>query len=110
VDQGYLLKRDMDEVRAAARVVSADDQDVPRLEALLTFIARYFRVDPNYFLDAAVREKVDEELRLLDLISKGKLQGLVTRAAGLSEGTVAEIIRAVDAARLREGLDQDPLL
>src|SRR4051794_13185717 len=32
VDQGYLLKRDMDEVRAAARVVSADDQDAPRLE------------------------------------------------------------------------------
>ena len=111
VDPAYLVERDMEEVRAAAKAVGVDGTS--GMKSLLAFLVDYFRVDPDYFLDEEVRAKVHKELAFLDLVASGELGGVLARLEGLSDdgqSSIAPLIlQIIEEARQREGLDESPL-
>jgi hypothetical protein len=104
VDPAYLVNRSTEAVRAAALAVGGDGQE-SKLKALLEFIAEYFGVDRDYFLDSEVQRQVDEELAYLSACGSGQVRSLLTRTVDLSPAGWEKLGRHVAQLRIDEGLD-----
>ncbi|ORT57416.1 hypothetical protein [Streptomyces sp. CB03238] len=70
----------------------------------LEALARYFGVQPAYFLDDVHAERVDEQLALLDALKEADVRSLALRASGLSQSSRQSIAKLVNQLRDVEGL------
>jgi len=83
----------------------------PNLE-LITSLAKMFGVEPTYFFDDTVAERVDDQLAALyamkdlqDAMNEPQIPVLAVRARGLSPKSMGQLIELVDRFRELEGLD-----
>ncbi|MEU0398705.1 XRE family transcriptional regulator [Streptomyces sp. NPDC006197] len=70
----------------------------------LEALARYFGVQPAYFLDDVHAERVDEQLALLDALKEADVRSLALRASGLSQSSRQSIANLINQLRDVEGL------
>ena len=68
----------------------------------LAAIAHLFEVPMEYFFDAAIAKRIDEDLRLLVTVRDAGVQGLAMRASGLSEAGLANVAEMIDFIRRLE--------
>ena len=65
-------------------------------------IAKFFRVHPGYFTDAAYYAAVEKELSMMSAMRDPGVRRVVTRAIGLSPSAIDEIVKTADLLRSHE--------
>ena len=72
---------------------------------LLAAIAELFQVPITYFFDADEAERITQQLDLVVALRNAGVQGIVSRAAGVSDTGIANLAAILEQIRKMEGLD-----
>ncbi|MFJ4094897.1 hypothetical protein ACIPYS_25195 [Kitasatospora sp. NPDC089913] len=70
----------------------------------LDVLAEFFGVPPEYFLNDAVAERVNSQLRLAHALRDTRVRSLALRAEGLSAASLDALLIMVDQARAVQNL------
>lgn len=72
---------------------------------LLAAIAELFEVPITYFFDAREAQRITEQLDALVALRNAGVEGIVSRAAGVSDAGIANLAGILEQIRKMEGLD-----
>lgn len=81
-----------------------DNPTKRHLEAL----SQFFGVQPAYFFDEEVSERIEAELSLLATLRDSSVRRLALRATGLSAESLGTIVEMIERVRELEGLPPSP--
>ncbi|MFJ6749184.1 MULTISPECIES: hypothetical protein [unclassified Streptomyces] len=75
---------------------------------LVPLLARFFGVEAGYFVEDEITRKVTAQFELLRKLSRAGVKQVALRAIGLSDESLGEVLKAIDAVRQQEGLPAEP--
>ncbi|HET9648707.1 MAG TPA: helix-turn-helix domain-containing protein [Microlunatus sp.] len=111
-NQRYTNERAAEELTAAGVSVSGAYLSLLRsgkknnpTARLLAGIAELFQVPITYFFDADEAERITQQLDLVVALRNAGVQGIVSRAAGVSDAGIANLAAILEQIRKMEGLD-----
>ncbi|MFB7716650.1 transcriptional regulator [Nocardia sp. NPDC056100] len=91
-------------MRYLAQLRSGQRTDLP--DRTVAALAKFFKVKPRYFTNAAYRAKVDHDLELMSQLQEYGLRRLSARAFNLSDESQALLTSMTEKLRALEGFPQ----